>query len=497
MKKILLSSVALLTGLSIVTNSLLVKAQTSVHTVQSGEYLYSIARAYGVTVEDLRAWNGLGSDMVYVGDQLIVDGSAAGNQDTNTDNEATSSTDSTSTTSNTGTSNAGTYVVQPGDVLVNIAARFGVSVENLIAWNGLSSDWLQVGDVLLVSGDTSASQSLPSTSTPSPSTTGYHTVQAGDTLYDIANTYGVTVEDLRAWNGVNADWLQIGDVLAVGPNGSNSYTSSSVTSNTSSSVQADGSYTVQAGDTLQGIAIAHGMTLADLMAVNGLTTYDLQVGTILSVANAASSTSSDTSSNQTSDQANTQSQADAARVTDEERQNGVKAKHIVQEGDNLYRLANRYGVTVHNLKQWNNLLDDSLIQVGDILIIREGVYQARRHTVVAEDTLDSLAAQYNTTADFIKAWNKLDADTLEVGTSLYVSDPEVILHKVVAGENLESLAEKYKVSVEDIRTWNNLPANTTLVNGTLVVSNPAGQKEKVSATSQETSSQDETTSASN
>lgn len=466
-KQLVTASVALLTGLSLV----LPQAQAqSVHTVQSGEYLYSIANAYGVTVEQLRAWNGLVSDMVFVGDQLIVNGSSAG------------------TTTTTTSSTAGTYTVQPGDVLVNIAARYGVTVENLVAWNGLSSDWLNVGDVLVVYGDATASSSLPTTTTTSSSSTGYYTVQAGDTLSGIAAAFGVTESDLWAWNGLSSDWLMVGDVLAVGGYGSGAYISNTTTATTTT--YATGTYTVQAGDTLQNIALAYGMTLDDLMAINGLTSTFIFVGDVLAVADtSATTTTTDTSTETTTTDATT----DPLAITDAEKEAGVKAKHQVVEGDNLYRIANQYGVTVYNLKLWNEISEDNMIQVGDILMIKGSVYEPRQHTVVDGDTVDTLATTYGTTADFIRQWNKLTEDSLTTGSKVYVSDPEVTLHTVVVGETLEQIAEAYQVTVEDIRLWNELPDSVSLVNGTLVVSNPAGQEVKVTPETTETTSSSEAT----
>lgn len=489
-KKFLLSSVALLTGLSFTVNPNFVQAQSSVHTVQAGEYLYSIAQAYGVSVEDLRAWNGLSSDMVLVGDQLIVDG---------TSGAATSDSSATTNTS-------GTYVVQPGDVLVNIAARYGVTVENLVAWNGLSSDWLTVGDTLVVYGDASASSSLPtSTWTPTTSTsTGYYTVQAGDTLSGIAAAFGVTTSDLYAWNGLSSDWLWVGDVLAVGGYSSGAYTTTNTTSTASSQTYATGTYTVQAGDTLQDIALAYGITVEDLMAINGLSSTWLMVGDTLAVPVTSSTTTTDTTApsveeTTTSTDSQTTESADNSddplAITDSERESGVKAKHEVQEGDNLYRIANRYGVTVYNLKLWNNIGDDNTITVGDILLIKGSVYEARKHKVTTEDTLETLAETYATTVDFLTEWNDLTDGTLTPDQEIFVSDPEPSLHQVQTGETLEEIASMYQVSVEDIRLWNELPANTSLVNGTLVVSNPAGQAEKIDPASvgQETTTSTETT----
>src|SRR5699024_5535560 len=242
-KKLISASMALLasTSLAVLPTT---QAQTTTHTVRSGEYLQGIAAAYGVTAEELRAWNGLSSDMIYVGDVLVVDGSSSGTVVSNS-------------------SAAGTHVVQNGDVLYNLAIRYGVTVDDLMAWNGLTSDWLNVGDTLVVYGNATATGGnyyYDYTAPVSTSSTGYHTVAPGDTLSGIAAVYGVTEEELWAWNGLSSDWLNVGDQIAVtgySSGATSTYTNYVPTTNTATTAN----YTVSAGDSLYEIAQAYGTTV--------------------------------------------------------------------------------------------------------------------------------------------------------------------------------------------------------------------------------------------
>lgn len=87
--------------------------------VQSGDTLSHIAVKFNVTVAELKEWNNLSSDTIYVGQELIV-------------------------------KKPNTYTVQSGDTLSHIAIRFGVTVSQLKEWNNLSSDTIYVGQVLIV-----------------------------------------------------------------------------------------------------------------------------------------------------------------------------------------------------------------------------------------------------------------------------------------------------------------------------------------------------------
>lgn len=98
----------------------------------------------------------------------------------------------------------GTYTVRAGDSLWKIAQRYGTTVEALKAANNLTSDNLQIGQVLKIP----AAQSGPSPSLQ-------YTVRPGDTLWLIAQRYGTTVEALKAANNLTTDLLNIGQTLKI------------------------------------------------------------------------------------------------------------------------------------------------------------------------------------------------------------------------------------------------------------------------------------------
>jgi len=94
------------------------------------------------------------------------------------------------------------YVVRAGDSLWLIARRFGTTVEAIKSLNGLTSDLLNIGQVLKIP----SSQTLPYFE---------YTVKAGDTLWALARKYGTTVEALESLNGLTSDALNIGQVLRI------------------------------------------------------------------------------------------------------------------------------------------------------------------------------------------------------------------------------------------------------------------------------------------
>lgn len=100
---------------------------SGIHEVQAGETLYSLSKAYGTTVEQLKNWNRLSDNAISIGQELYVQ-------------EPQSAT----------TNKEVLYVVQPGDTLYAIARLTGISVDEIKRLNNLSSNIISVGQQLLI-----------------------------------------------------------------------------------------------------------------------------------------------------------------------------------------------------------------------------------------------------------------------------------------------------------------------------------------------------------
>ena len=171
------------------------------HEVQAGQSFWSIAIAYQITIHDLEVWNNLSSDTpLQAGQRLFIPGK-------DTEGYATPTPFGMIVPQTPDADGKIVHEVQPYQALITIAEAYHVSVDRILALNGLQADWpLQIGQELVISpGDITPSPTLSPIQMLTPEADGnyYHTVQSGETLSWIADLYDVPLADLMAWNGLN------------------------------------------------------------------------------------------------------------------------------------------------------------------------------------------------------------------------------------------------------------------------------------------------------
>lgn len=271
-----------------------VKKPAGEYVVRRGDTLGEIGTRYGVSVSRLMQKNGLRSTRIRIGQRLIVplfdysqtlpeitDATGTlvqyGRRSTRPIVSAVRSLRSAASTSSrivparttSGPSQSSTsnvpsgkirtvYTVRRGDTLGKIASRFKVSVSQLQSWNNLRG-------TRIISG---ARLSIFTDPRPAP-TSGQNTyvVKSGDTLSKIAARHGVTVTNLRQWNGIAGSRIRIGQRL-------------NIRSTSGSEIV---THTVRRGDTLIGIASRYAVTVAKIKKWNALRGNTIRVGQKLSI----------------------------------------------------------------------------------------------------------------------------------------------------------------------------------------------------------------------
>src|SRR5690625_1002488 len=207
------------------------KGKASTYTVKSGDSLSKIASAHGISLSNLMKWNNLTSTLIFPGDKFIVSKDATGGSSGSSGGSSNSGSRSGSGSSNAG-SGGSTYTVKSGDTLGHIASAHGISLKNLMDWNGLSSHLIHPGNKLVVSkgagnnngssnsGSSGNSNSGSSGSSGSSGGGSTYTVKSGDSLSRIAVNHSITVSNLMAWNNLSSHTIYPGEKLVVSKGGS-------------------------------------------------------------------------------------------------------------------------------------------------------------------------------------------------------------------------------------------------------------------------------------
>lgn len=187
------------------------EASSNTYDVKPGDSLWSIALKNNTSVNNLKSWNNLSSDLIFPNQKLVL--STTGT--TATPNKPTSNNKQPSTSNST-------YTVKSGDTLGAIASRHKTSVSKLASLNNIKNvNVLRVGQVLKVNGTavTTPSTSKPTTSKPSKPSTGQggssYTVVSGDTLSQISRRHGTSVTSIMQLNGLKSHMIYVGQKLTI------------------------------------------------------------------------------------------------------------------------------------------------------------------------------------------------------------------------------------------------------------------------------------------
>lgn len=454
----------------------LVESGAGRYRVANGDTLGGIARRFGVSVGSLREWNGLSSSLIRAGRYLIVRPDGVG--------------------APSAAAPDGSYRVARGDTLGKIAARYHTSVGQLQAWNGMSSTRIHVGDLLRVPGSgSSESASASSSNSSAPAPGGKYRIRSGDTLGRIASRHGVSVSELQRWNGLRGNTIHAGDWLHVSEPGSAPRAAAPApVSSAASSGDAEIRYRIRSGDSLATIASSHHVSVSDLKAWNGLRSSRIQAGATLTIRNQPGSGAAPSASSAPEPAAAepvVARNAPPAPSTSETR-------YKIRPGDNLGAIAETFGVTASDLREWNHMRG-SRITAGDYLVVRPpssapradspapvataAVAEAPKpasggglYVVRSGDTLGAIATRHGVTVSDLRAWNGLRSTRLSIGQKLHTAAPRAAGgdYQIRPGDTLAVIARRFNVSVQELMSWNGLTSTEITAGRSLRVRPEAG-----------------------
>ncbi|PLW92120.1 MAG: hypothetical protein C0592_12415 [Marinilabiliales bacterium] len=178
------------------------------------------------------------------------------------------------------------YVIRSGDNLGKIAGKYGVTVSEIQRWNGMSSTKIYAGKTLVIyprgyTGTTNNSNNNNNNSNQTYTTSGNkttYTIQRGDNLGAIAIKFGVSVSDIKRWNGLSSDKIVAGKKLIIYTNKSGNYVSNNGNNNTNQNSGLRKTHIVQKGESLWSIAQKYNTSVDKIKKANGLTSDRINIG---------------------------------------------------------------------------------------------------------------------------------------------------------------------------------------------------------------------------
>ena len=316
--------------------------------------------------------------------------------------------------------NQSTYTVQSGDTLYGISRQHNTSAQRIRKLNNLTSDNLVPGQVLIVSDNDATN----------PSECVIYTVESGDSLYEIAKKYDTTADLIKEYNGLESNDLSIGQELRI---------PCYIEDNDNSDLPEYVNYTVEAGDNLYDIAERFGTTVDKIKKDNDLKSNTLTVGTVLIID-------------------------DKKKISSIEECYGpdfdvpLSSTYVVQSGDSLYSIAKKFGTTADKIKQLNNL-NNNILSVGqEIVIPSVALSKVTIYKVQSGDNLYDLAKKFGTSVSELKDLNNLKSDSLSINQELKVPAVNIgeTTYTVKSGDSLYSIAKKFNTSVDSLKKKNGL-----------------------------------------
>jgi peptidoglycan lytic transglycosylase D len=256
---------------------------------------------------------------------------------------------------------------------------------------------------------------------------GEHIVRRGDTLSEIASTYGVSVSRLRSDNKLRGSLIRPGQRLIVPMS----------------------DYTLPIAEAVaeaQPVSISY--EAASIRPIHAATAIEFRDQSVPEMTTSPRS-------------------ARAAAPAPPPTPQGKRIIYVVRSGDTLSEIAEAHGVGLSRVRAWNNIRG-SRIGAGKRLVLwvaesletdttaPSGTSRSAAYTVRSGDTLSEIARAQGVSIRNLRAWNEISGSRIRAGQSLRLGPTGSRTYKVRRGDTLIDIARTHNISVGDLRRWNGL-----------------------------------------
>ena len=405
------------------------------HKVKSGETLSGIASKYGISVTELKSKNGITGSKLSLKQKLKIKDSETYTvaEPVKTSppkaNEASVKSDD-KTPATEPVANA-THIVKKGETLYSISKQTNIPVDELKQINKLQDGQLHTGQELKLAHKAEIQPNVTTAKYEASTKSASHKVASGESLFSIAKTYNISVDELKKMNDINDNNIHVGQVLKI-----TQPTESPVTSSVAPKT---------------------------IVAISKVETKPVTKPVVAPVKSEPTPKAEVKTEPKSEPRIESKPESKPEPISKPNAATKIIV-HKVHEGENLQTIARDFKVSLDELKRINNL-EAIKLSVGQEIFIC-----LNPQAVVINPVVSSVKSPATVDAGPTQIFSpKQTVVKEEAANSQSVVKPETptkseavikpIYHKVKKGETLNEISRQYNVSVEDLKSANNLKGN--------------------------------------
>jgi len=489
------------------------------HLVKSGETLSSISKKYGMTVADLKRKNSIKGNKLSLKQNLmikdeetetIVQTVQPADNHSKTFAQNSNKTESLNLDQRIADNQTGnSHTVKKGETLFSISKIYNISIDELKNINKILRGKIHPGQELVISQPVNLAKNESSAKKQETPKAFTHKVISGESLYSIAKTNNVTVDELMRINNITNGKIHPGLELKFNQE-KETRNNTSFASKTDKKqngkteiIEKEITHKIRRGENLGAIAKENNTTVDELKRINNLADSKIHEGQELKVI-------------QNDESKNRNNLADRndkkQELQNESKENTIL--HKIKRGENLGSIARNNNISVEELKRMNNLADSKIHEGQELKIVQnnesktknyladrsnkkqdvqiENKETAITHKILKGESLGSIARKNNISVDELKRMNHLTDSKIKPGQELVFSqslavnvpknknveiDSKSIQYKVKSGESFYTIAKSYGCTVEDLKVWNRKSGNKIKVGDKIIIFQKASKKD--------------------
>lgn len=487
------------------------------HRVKSGETLSSISKKYGMTVAELKRKNSIKGNKLSLKQNLMIKDEETESivqviQPTDSHSKSIAQNSKNTESLKSEQSIAGnltnsSHKVKKGETLFSISKLYNISVDELKSSNKIQKGKIHPGQELIISQTVNLAKNESSVKEQETPKVIKHKVISGESLYSIAKTNNITVDELTSLNNISNAKIHPGQELKL-PQEKDSRNNTVIASTIDKkqdvktyNSEKEITHKIKKGENLGTIAKENNTSVEELKRINNLSDTKLHVGQELKIT-------------QISDSKNRNNLAGITEkkqeIKSETKDNAIT--HKIRKGENLGSIAKENNTTVDELKWLNNLADAKLHIGQELKIIQnagikstlvekpakmqdaqtENKENAGTYKIKSGENLGSIAKNNNISVEELKRINHLTDSKIKPGQELIISqslainepknkkvevESKSIQHKVKSGESFYTIARSYGCTIEDLKEWNRKSGNKIKVGDKIIIFQKASKKD--------------------